>query len=518
MATREVDSLVQYKDDNGNIYIIYPITKAENIDGLDVDGLLTAAEKVKLRGIEAGATKTVVDATLSDSSENPVQNKAVKAALGGKADTTHSHSSASASAAGFMSAADKSKLDGITEGATKIAVDSALSTSSANPVQNKVVKAALDGKSDTAHSHGNATSSAAGFMSAADKSKLDGIEAGANKTTVDTSMSATSTNPVQNKIVQAALDKKLSLSGGTMTGAIAMSGNKITGLGTPTLDADAVNKLYVDENGHKGREIYYAQCLSAATTTAKTATTTDESFTLEAGVMVVVNFHYGVTGDSEITLDINGTGAKSCAVTKDSGDTRIPLGPGHGWSDGAFVIFLYDGTYWIVLNRDTAHVYIKLTDDSDVSNVHDTVYAAYTTGKEVLCEYNSVVYRLTSCTTTAAEFYAVEEGTLLYLTLNKTLSRISTGSRSTDVTKNTVTLAAANWTASGDGYTQTVTVSGVSATETDQLINVMPASASRAAYGAAGVYASAQAANKLTFNCAKQPTAALTAYVVIQEV
>ena len=43
------------------------------------------------------------------------------------------------------------------------------------------------------------------------------------------------------------LAKKLNLSGGTMTGNIAMSTNKITGLGAPTADADAATKKYVDE-------------------------------------------------------------------------------------------------------------------------------------------------------------------------------------------------------------------------------------------------------------------------------
>lgn len=56
--------------------------------------------------------------------------------------------------------------------------------------------------------YGAATTSAAGLMSAADKSKLDGIVEGANKTTVDTALSATSTNPVQNKVIKGELDAK----------------------------------------------------------------------------------------------------------------------------------------------------------------------------------------------------------------------------------------------------------------------------------------------------------------------
>ena len=75
---------------------------------------------------------------------------------------------------------------------------------------------------------GVASTSTAGLMSASDKTKLDGIATGANKTIVDGELSASSTNPVQNKVINAELGKKLSLSGGTMTGALTMKGIKLT--------------------------------------------------------------------------------------------------------------------------------------------------------------------------------------------------------------------------------------------------------------------------------------------------
>ena len=125
---------------------------------------------------------------------------------------------ATATAPGFMSAKDKVKLDGIEAGATKTIVDATLDETSTNPVQNKAVKTALDGKAGTAE----ATTGAAGLMSAADKTKLDGVEAGANKTIVDDAMSDTSTNPVQNKAVKAALDGKLSTQGGEILGHLSV--------------------------------------------------------------------------------------------------------------------------------------------------------------------------------------------------------------------------------------------------------------------------------------------------------
>lgn len=69
----------------------------------------------------------------------------------------------------------------------------------------------------------------AGLMSASDKIKLDGIATGANKTTVDSALSASSMNPVQNKVIKSALDNKadktaldtkMDKSGGTFTGNV----------------------------------------------------------------------------------------------------------------------------------------------------------------------------------------------------------------------------------------------------------------------------------------------------------
>lgn len=78
----------------------------------------------------------------------------------------------------------------------------------------------------------------------------------------------------------------------------------------------------------------------------------------------------------------------------------------------------------------------------------------------------------------------------------------------------TVVLSSSGWSSNA----QTVTVQGVSATETAQLIMPMPAVASQDAYIAAGVICSGQAANQLTFKCSTVPTEDLTLYVVLTEV
>lgn len=145
-----------------------------------------------------------VDDKMSDSSTNPVQNKVVNAEinkvqnnledkLGDKVDKDGDK----VLSTNDYTTAEKNKLAGIAEGANKTVVDSSLSASSTNPVQNKVINTALAGKASTAV----ATTSANGLLSAADKKKLDGIAEGANKITVDAALSDTSTNPVQNKVI-----------------------------------------------------------------------------------------------------------------------------------------------------------------------------------------------------------------------------------------------------------------------------------------------------------------------------
>lgn len=190
--------------------------------------------------IGSGGT-IIVDDELNDTSTNPVQNKVIKAALDSKG--TYSKPSGGIPASDLASGVIPT-------------IDSSLDASSTRAVQNKVVKAALDAKAGTS----TATTSSDGLMSSTDKTKLNGIATGAevnqnafsnikvgtttiaanSKTdtltlvagtnvtltpdatndkitiaasgggtiTVDDELSDTSTNPVQNKVIKAALDRK----------------------------------------------------------------------------------------------------------------------------------------------------------------------------------------------------------------------------------------------------------------------------------------------------------------------
>ena len=111
----------------------------------------------------------------------------------------------------------------------KITVDSALSSTSTNPVQNKVINTALAAKAPLASPTFTGTptvpTAAAGTNTTQAASTAFVTTAVDNaKITVDSALSGTSTNPVQNKVINAALGKYLPLAGGTMTGSITRDG------------------------------------------------------------------------------------------------------------------------------------------------------------------------------------------------------------------------------------------------------------------------------------------------------
>lgn len=138
----------------------------------------------------------------------------------------------------------KNKLDGIEEGAeanvietvkvngTAVSVDSEKAVDISVPVQSvagKTGAVTLD-KSDVGLGNVDNTSDAT------------------KKTNFTGTIASGDTGFVTGGDAYTALNGKLSLSGGTMSGDIAMGSNKVTGVGAPTSDGDAANKKYVDDS------------------------------------------------------------------------------------------------------------------------------------------------------------------------------------------------------------------------------------------------------------------------------
>lgn len=123
-----------------------------------------------------------------------------------------------------------------------------------------------------------ATQSDAGLMSAADKTKLDGIATGANKTTVDSSLSSSSTNPVQNKVINTALAAKAPLASpaltGTPTAPTAAAGTNTTQIATTAFVKSAV------DTSASGLKIFKTVKVGSTSIVADSAT---DTLTLEAG-------------------------------------------------------------------------------------------------------------------------------------------------------------------------------------------------------------------------------------------
>lgn len=201
-------------------------------------GFMSAADKEKLDGISAGAGSGV--ALTSSVTPSAIGTAAIGSAeTAARADHVHAHGTqaggslhaeATTSAAGFMSADDKTKLDGVSESATNTPLTSSapaavtratavvgVATAAARADHKHDVSTAVPvavgtangegtastlARSDHVHAHGDqaggslhavATTSVAGFLSAADKAKLDGIAEEATALALTSSSPATIT-------------------------------------------------------------------------------------------------------------------------------------------------------------------------------------------------------------------------------------------------------------------------------------------------------------------------------------
>lgn len=168
-----------------------------------------------------------------------------------------------------------------------------------------------------------------------------------------------------------------------------------------------------------------------------------------------------------------------------------------------------DDTTPLVINAST------LTDSNSIRNAYKSISEAYEAGRIVFLKNDATYSVLTYCSRAQAIFSHESSGKVTETWI------LSIGKmQSIDINMRPIlciiTLSSTGWTASGDVYTQTATVSGVSATETAQEIHVTPATASMTAYMESGVYASAQAANQITFTASEKPTVDLIVYAVIR--
>jgi hypothetical protein len=174
----------------------------------------------------------------------------------------------------------------------------------------------------------------------------------ANDTIVDADINSAAAI-AQSKIANLTTDlaAKLALAGGTMTGAIAMGTNKITGLGTPTDATDAATKAYVDS---AAQGIDWKASVRAATTAAVTLASdlengdTLDGVTLATGDRVLVKNQATGSENGIYVVKVSGAPDRSTDC-----DTAAEL-------TSNFAVFVEQGT----VNADQGYV---LTNDGAIT-------------------------------------------------------------------------------------------------------------------------------------------------------
>jgi len=137
-------------------------------------------------------------------------------------------------------------VDGVTS-AIQTQIDSKLATATASSTYAPLASPTLTGVplAPTAAANTNTTQIATTAYVQTELTDLIGGAPGALDT-LNELAAALANDASYSTTITTALATKLPLAGGTMTGAIAMGTNKITGLGTPTVSTDAVTKAYAD--------------------------------------------------------------------------------------------------------------------------------------------------------------------------------------------------------------------------------------------------------------------------------
>ena len=154
------------------ITVKFSATNTQNAPTLNVNG--TGAKAIYYRGDAIPAAYLAANRTYT------FRYNGSQYELVGDIDTNTTYSAATGSAAGLMSAADKMKLDGISTGANAYShpTGSGNNNIPAGGSAGQILRWLADGQAqwgnDSNTTYGEATSSAAGLMSATDKTRLDG--------------------------------------------------------------------------------------------------------------------------------------------------------------------------------------------------------------------------------------------------------------------------------------------------------------------------------------------------------
>lgn len=372
----------------------------EKVDKADGMGLstndYTTTEKNKLANIEEGATRTVVDSVFSSTSTNPVQNRVVDNAI-----------------------ANLNTLVGDTAVSEQIsaATDNCITEMS---VSGKVITYTKGNGStgtittqDTDTTYANATTSADGLMSASDKSKLDGVAEGADAVNFSQSLTSgtkvgtitingtgtdlyaptnTDTHYTAKNIIGSSPTDTANVTTATRNPYLSLvengeirSTHRISGVGATIVQTDAngniiirstnttypdattstsglmsaedktsldnLNTLVGDTAVSEQISNAIAQSTHAITTEGDGAayTATVPSITsLTAGVSFIMIPHV-VSTTTTPTLNVNGLGAKNIRRRLSSVSTDVQTGYAASWlAKGLPFRVVYDGNQWIV--------------------------------------------------------------------------------------------------------------------------------------------------------------------------